>query len=157
MEFDWDSSLGLDLVLHSLIFAFIAYLMVLFSIIIDLFWRDLRPRAGPKAIWVIFLIVFPYITALVYLIARGKGMAERSRDAAIAAKRDTDTYIREAAGTLTGTGDRRREGASRCGDHHPAGVRLAEGQGARLASQPGLSAGSGPIRPAGFSRARLLR
>lgn len=46
----------------------------------------------------IFLIVFPYITALIYLIARGKGMAERSRDAAIAAKRDADAYIREAAG-----------------------------------------------------------
>ncbi len=97
MEFDWDSFWGL--IWYSLvIFAFIAYLMVLFSIIIDLFWRDRETSGWVKAIWVIFLIVFPYITALVYLIARGKGMAERSRDAAIAAKRDTDTYIREAAG-----------------------------------------------------------
>ena len=51
-----------------------------------------------KAIWVVFLIVFPYITALVYLIARGKGMGERSRDAAVAAKKDAEAYIREAAG-----------------------------------------------------------
>ena len=97
MEFDWDSFWGL--IWYSLvIFAFIAYLMVLFSIIIDLFWRDRQTSGWVKAIWVIFLVVFPYITALVYLIARGKGMAERSREAAVAAKKETDDYIREAAG-----------------------------------------------------------
>ena len=46
----------------------------------------------------IFLIVLPYLTALVYLIARGKGMAERARDQAMAAKRETDDYIKHAAG-----------------------------------------------------------
>ena len=46
----------------------------------------------------IFLIVFPWLTALVYLIARGQGMTERAREAAMAAKKDTDAYIREAAG-----------------------------------------------------------
>ena len=116
-----------------MIFAFIAYLMVLFSIIIDLFWRDRETSGWVKAIWVIFLIVFPYITALVYLIARGKGMAERSRDAAVAAKRDADEYIREAAGKSPAR-DRRRQSASRRGDHQPAGVRFAEGQGARVAT-----------------------
>ena len=93
----WDSFW--DFIWYTLvIFAFIAYLMVLFSIITDLFWRDRTTSGLVKAIWVIFLIVFPYITALIYLIARGKDMAERSRDAAIAAKRDADAYIREAAG-----------------------------------------------------------
>ena len=93
----WDSFW--DFIWYTLvIFAFIAYLMVLFNIITDLFWRDQKTSGWVKAIWVIFLIVFPYITALVYLIARGKGMAERARDAAVAAKRDTDAYIREAAG-----------------------------------------------------------
>ena len=47
-----------------------------------------RRRAFVKAIWVIFLFLFPWLTALVYLIARGQGMAERSREAAIAAKKD---------------------------------------------------------------------
>ena len=93
----WDSFW--DFIWYTLvIFAFIAYLMVLFSIITDLFWRDRTTSGLVKAIWVIFLVVFPYITALIYLIARGKGMAERSRDAAVAAKRDADAYIREAAG-----------------------------------------------------------
>ena len=80
------------------IFAFIAYLMILFNILVDLFWRDHKTSGWVKAIWVIFLIVLPYLTALVYLIARGKGMAERARDQAMAAKRETDDYIKRAAG-----------------------------------------------------------
>lgn len=93
----WDSFW--DFIWYTLvIFAFIAYLMVLFNIITDLFWRDRETSGLVKAIWVVFLIVFPYITALVYLIARGKGMGERSRDAAVAAKKDAEAYIREAAG-----------------------------------------------------------
>ena len=44
--------------------------MILFQILTDLFWRDRKTSGLVKAIWVVFLIVFPYITALVYLIAR---------------------------------------------------------------------------------------
>lgn len=79
------------------IFAFIAYLMVLFSIIGDLF-RDRALNGWYKALWIIFLIVLPYITALVYLIARGRGMAERQAEAAKAAQDATTAYIRHAAG-----------------------------------------------------------
>lgn len=80
------------------IFAFIAYLMILFNILTDLFWRDHKTSGVVKAVWVVFLIVFPYLTALVYLIVRGQGMAERAREAAAAAKKQTDDYIRQAAG-----------------------------------------------------------
>lgn len=80
------------------VFAFIAYLMILFNILVDLFWRDHKTSGWIKAIWVIFLIVLPYLTALVYLIARGKGMAERAREQMMAAKRETDDYIKQAAG-----------------------------------------------------------
>jgi len=80
------------------IFAFIAYLMILFNILVDLFWRDHKTSGVVKAIWVIFLILLPYLTALVYLIARGKGMAERAQAEALAAKQQTDDYIRQAAG-----------------------------------------------------------
>ena len=56
-----------DFLWHFLIiFAWIAYLLVLFQILIDLFWRDHKTSGWVKAIWVIFLIVFPWITALVY-------------------------------------------------------------------------------------------
>lgn len=94
---DWGSTW--DFLWHFLIiFAWIAYLLVLFQILTDLFWRDHKTSGWIKAVWVVFLIVFPWLTALVYLIARGKGMSERAQAAALAAKQDTDAYIREAAG-----------------------------------------------------------
>ena len=58
------------------IFAYAAYLMALFTILADLF-RDDKLSGWWKALWVIFLIFVPFLTALVYLIARGRGMAER--------------------------------------------------------------------------------
>lgn len=94
---DWGSTW--DFLWHFLIiFAWIAYLLVLFQILIDLFWRDHKTSGVVKAIWVVFLFLLPWLTALVYLIARGRGMAERAREQALQAKRETDDYIRAAAG-----------------------------------------------------------
>jgi hypothetical protein len=94
---DWGSTW--DFLWHFLIiFAWIAYLLVLFQILVDLFWRDHKTSGWAKAVWVVFLILIPWLTALVYLIARGQGMAERARAAALQAKQETDQYIREAAG-----------------------------------------------------------
>jgi hypothetical protein len=81
-----------------LIFAFVAYLMILFTILGDLF-RDRALGGGYKALWIIFLIVLPYIAAIVYLIARGRGMAERQHEYASAARTAADDYIRHAAGS----------------------------------------------------------
>ncbi len=47
----------------------------------------------------VFLIIFPYITAIVYLLAKGKGMAERQREAYTEAKQASDEYIKSVAGT----------------------------------------------------------
>ena len=55
-----------------IIFAWIAYLLVLFQILVDLLWRDTRRAASPKALWVIGLIFIPWLTALIYVIARGR-------------------------------------------------------------------------------------
>ena len=94
---DWGSTW--DFLWHFLIiFAWIAYLLVLFQILTDLFWRDHKTSGVVKAIWVIFLFLIPWLTALVYLIARGQGMSVRAREAAVAAKQQTDDYIRQAAG-----------------------------------------------------------
>lgn len=81
-----------------LIFAFVAYLMILYTILVDLFWQDHKTKGWVKAVWVIFLIIFPFLTALVYLIARGGGMAERARARAVKDKQQADDYIRETAG-----------------------------------------------------------
>ncbi|MET7772678.1 SHOCT domain-containing protein [Nocardia sp. NPDC005366] len=78
-------------------FFFIAYLMVMFSILTDLF-RDHETSGWAKAIWVVFLLIFPFLTALVYLVVRGKGMAERRAADTIQLKQAQDDYIRQVAG-----------------------------------------------------------
>ncbi len=81
-------------------FAFIAYLFALFAIIADLF-RDHKLNGWFKAIWIIFLVFVPFITALIYLIARGRGMAERSNRDARQADAAAQKYIRDAAGATS--------------------------------------------------------
>lgn len=78
-------------------FAFVAYLMVLFSILSDLF-RDRETSGWVKAVWIVALIFLPLLTSLIYLIARGSGMAERSWKSAEAMRQQQDAYIREVAG-----------------------------------------------------------
>ena len=81
-------------------FAFVAYLFAIFAIIGDLF-RDHKLNGWLKALWIIFLIFLPFLTALIYLIARGKGMAERSAAAAADAQQATNAYIRQVATTAS--------------------------------------------------------
>jgi len=81
-------------------FLLMAYLVVLFQILTDLF-RDKDVSGWIKAVWVFFLIFLPLLTSLVYLIARGQGMAERNLAAMQAAQRDTDNYIRQVSASTT--------------------------------------------------------
>ncbi len=74
-------------------FAFVAYLMVMFNIIADLF-RDRSTSGGIKALWIFCLLFFPFITAIVYLITRGNSMAERHAAQFAEAKAAQDDYIR---------------------------------------------------------------
>lgn len=78
------------------IFFFVIWVWLFITIVMDLF-RDHELSGGWKALWCFFLIVVPFLSALVYLIFRGNGM----RDRAIAQQREirqaTDAYIRETA------------------------------------------------------------
>lgn len=78
-------------------FLFVAYLLILWQILTDLF-RDRDLNGWAKAAWVLFLVLFPFLTALVYLIARGRGMGERQAAALHHAQVATDAYIRQVAG-----------------------------------------------------------
>ncbi len=80
------------------IFFFVAYLMVLFYIFADLF-RDHELNGLAKALWILALIFTTWIAALVYLIARGGGMAERSMKAAKEMQAAQTAYIQDVAGT----------------------------------------------------------
>ncbi len=82
-------------------FVLVAWLMALFSIVIDLF-RDQELSGWAKAAWLLFLLVVPLIAALVYVIARGQGMGERAVAEAKASKAEADEYIRSVASGAVG-------------------------------------------------------
>ena len=77
-------------------YIFVAYLMLLFHIIGDVF-RDHDLGGFAKALWMIVLIVVPFLGALIYLIARGRGMAERQAGAVRQAQAETEQYIQSVA------------------------------------------------------------
>ena len=77
-------------------FVFFAYLMMLFSIFADIF-RDDELGGWSKALWSLFLIFMPVLGALVYLIARGNGMAQRSAKQAQEYQAAQADYIRGVA------------------------------------------------------------
>jgi hypothetical protein len=58
-------------------YVFIAYLFAIVFVLIDIF-RDRSLGGGLKALWILFLVFVPFLTVLVYVIARGKGMSERN-------------------------------------------------------------------------------
>jgi ABC-type multidrug transport system fused ATPase/permease subunit len=91
---DYTFGQGLLTVLE--IFVFAAWLMVLFSIVGDLF-RDHGMSGWGKAAWIIFLIFIPFLGTLIYLIARGSGMRERALAAQQEAQQQLDTYVRQTA------------------------------------------------------------
>lgn len=78
-------------------FVFVAYLFVLFHIVFDLF-RDTELGGGYKALWIVGLLFVPVLTALFYLLVRGRGMADRQRSAMQRARSEADAYIREVSG-----------------------------------------------------------
>jgi hypothetical protein len=77
-------------------FAFVAFLMVMFMIFSDLF-RDKETPGWAKAVWVIFLILVPLLSSLIYLIVRGQGMTERQMRSAVEMRKMQDAYIKEVA------------------------------------------------------------
>jgi hypothetical protein len=91
-----DISLGELLLLTLEIFFFVIWIWILITILSDLF-RDHELSGWAKAAWVLFLVFIPFLTALIYLIARGGGMRERTIKAQVEAKHHMDAYIRQQA------------------------------------------------------------
>jgi hypothetical protein len=60
----------------------LAWISLLFHILIDIF-RDDTLGGGMKAVWTIFIVLIPWLGALVYLISRGDSMNKRNREAAM--------------------------------------------------------------------------
>jgi len=84
-----------------------AWIMLLFHIIADIF-RDHELSGVSKALWCLFLIFIPWIGVLVYLIARGNSMTQRSVEAAKQNEESMRAYVRDAAGAPSAADELRK-------------------------------------------------
>jgi ABC-type multidrug transport system fused ATPase/permease subunit len=78
-------------------FCWVAWIWVLIVILGDLFRRH-DTSGWVKALWVIFLIVLPFLGVLIYLIANGSGMSRRQAESVRASQQQFDSYVQSVAG-----------------------------------------------------------
>jgi hypothetical protein len=78
------------------VFFFVIWIWILITILTDLF-RDHELGGGAKAAWVLFLVIIPFLASLIYLIARGGGMRDRTIKAQADAKKHFDEYVQQQA------------------------------------------------------------
>ena len=95
-----DFGLGEALLTVLEIFFFVVWFWILITILSDLF-RDHQLSGWAKAAWVLFLVFVPFITALIYLIARGDGMRDRTIKAQAEARHHYESMVRESAGAAS--------------------------------------------------------
>jgi NADH:ubiquinone oxidoreductase subunit 6 (subunit J) len=93
-----DYSLGDALLTVLEIFFLVIWVWILITIMIDLF-RDHEVSGWWKAVWVFFLVFVPFLTALLYLIVRGKGMRERAIQHQADLQKASESYIKQVAGS----------------------------------------------------------
>ena len=84
-----------DVILWMLaLFIFAMFFWLFISVLADL-WSDPDTSGGGKAFWTFFVVILPWLGILIYLIARGGGMAER----AMQKQKAQEDYIRQVAGS----------------------------------------------------------
>jgi ABC-type multidrug transport system fused ATPase/permease subunit len=84
-------------------FLFIIWIWLLIMVFVDIF-RSHDMGGFAKALWVIFVIILPFLGVFVYLIARGGEMHERAAKESAEQQKQFDAYVKQAAGT-TDTAD----------------------------------------------------
>ncbi|MBK9178728.1 MAG: SHOCT domain-containing protein [Acidimicrobiales bacterium] len=81
-------------------FLWVAWIMLVFRVVIDIF-RSKNLGGVGKAFWALFVILIPWLGVLVYLIARGRSMAQRDHADAVAHEEAVQAYIRQTAGSVS--------------------------------------------------------
>jgi len=79
-------------------FVFVLWIWLLISVFMDIF-RSHDLGGGSKALWVLFVIILPFLGVFVYLIARGGKMHERAAEQAAQQQKAFDAYVKQAAGS----------------------------------------------------------
>jgi hypothetical protein len=77
-------------------FAFVVWIWILFTVLADIFRRH-DTSGFSKVLWIIFIIILPYLGVFVYLIAEHTGMTERAMKQQEAAKSQMDQYVQSVA------------------------------------------------------------
>jgi hypothetical protein len=86
-----------------IVFIWVAWIILLFRVFIDIF-RSHDMGGWGKGLWCVAIIILPFLGVFIYVIARGRGMAERSMEQAKQDEADFRTYVQDAAGS-GGTAD----------------------------------------------------
>ena len=79
-------------------FLWVIWFWLLFTVFIDVFRRH-DIGGGKKALWLIFVIILPFLGVFIYIILENDGMTQRNLDRAKAQQAQLDTYVRETAGS----------------------------------------------------------
>jgi hypothetical protein len=79
------------------IFAWVIWFILLFRVIADIFRRH-DIGGGTKTLWLIFVIILPFLGVFIYLIANSGSMVNRDVESAQASQQQFDTYVRSVAG-----------------------------------------------------------
>jgi len=79
------------------IFFMVVYFMMLFSIVVDIFRRH-DIHGGKKAMWLLFILFFPLVGLITYLIVNGHGIAERQAKDVQRSQQQFDQYVQSVAG-----------------------------------------------------------
>jgi Short C-terminal domain/Phospholipase_D-nuclease N-terminal len=82
-------------------FAWVIWIWIAITVLVDVFRRH-DIGGWHKALWVVFVIVIPFLGVLVYLIANHEGMAKRNIKQAEAQQKQFDDYVRHTAGGSAG-------------------------------------------------------
>ena len=83
-------------------FLWVAWFIILFRVIVDIFRRH-DIGGGGKVLWMIFVIILPFLGVFVYIVAEGRKMAERDMAQATAQQEQFDTYVKSVAASEGGT------------------------------------------------------
>jgi hypothetical protein len=84
-------------------FAWVIWFWLLITVFADIFRRH-DIGGGAKVLWLIFVIVLPFLGVFIYLIAESKGIAERNEARAVASQQQFNDYVQNVAASSGGGG-----------------------------------------------------
>jgi ABC-type multidrug transport system fused ATPase/permease subunit len=82
-------------------FLWVIWFWLLFTVFVDVFRRH-DISGGKKALWLVFVIILPFLGVFIYIITQNDGMTQRNIERAQAQRSQMDQYVRETAGASGG-------------------------------------------------------